>query len=75
MAYGDRSIDVYVRKLRKKIQPFAGGRTYIHTHFGWGYRFAVEQPIVTSPPKSPDRPASATSRSEADPRLLRPVIS
>ena len=39
MAHGDRSVDVFVRKLRSKIQKRSPGWTYIHTHFGIGYRF------------------------------------
>jgi DNA-binding response OmpR family regulator len=43
MAYRDRSVDVFVRKLRLKLQTAAPGWTYIHTHFGVGYRFAPER--------------------------------
>jgi DNA-binding response OmpR family regulator len=39
MAHGDRSVDVFVRKLRAKLQKRSPGWTYIHTHFGIGYRF------------------------------------
>src|SRR4051812_30530281 len=39
MAHGDRSVDVFVRKLRQKIQKRSPGWSYIHTHFGVGYRF------------------------------------
>jgi DNA-binding response OmpR family regulator len=35
----DRSVDVYVGKLRKKLAEALPGRTFIHTHFGFGYRF------------------------------------
>ncbi len=42
MAHGDRSVDVFVRKLRQKLKRFSGGWTYIHTHFGIGYRFDPE---------------------------------
>jgi DNA-binding response OmpR family regulator len=43
MAYRDRSVDVFVRKLRRKLQDAAPGWVYIHTHFGVGYRFAPER--------------------------------
>jgi DNA-binding response OmpR family regulator len=43
MAHGDRSVDVFVRKLRSKLQAASPGWNYIHTHFGVGYRFAAEQ--------------------------------
>ncbi|MGI8631847.1 MAG: response regulator transcription factor [Solirubrobacterales bacterium] len=39
MARGDRSVDVFVRKLRRKLAQRIGGWEYIHTHFGVGYRF------------------------------------
>lgn len=42
MAHGDRSVDVFVRKLRSKFQQVSPGWNYIHTHFGVGYRFAAE---------------------------------
>jgi DNA-binding response OmpR family regulator len=43
MVYRDRSVDVFVRKLRLKLQTACPGWTYIHTHFGVGYRFAPER--------------------------------
>jgi DNA-binding response OmpR family regulator len=42
MARGDRSVDVFVRKLRQKLEKASPGWRYIHTHFGVGYRFAPE---------------------------------
>jgi DNA-binding response OmpR family regulator len=42
MAHGDRSVDVFVRKLRQKLERHSPGWKYIHTHFGIGYRFAAE---------------------------------
>jgi DNA-binding response OmpR family regulator len=35
----DRSVDVYVGKLRQKLADALPGRSFIHTHFGFGYRF------------------------------------
>jgi DNA-binding response OmpR family regulator len=43
MAYRDRSVDVFVRKLRLKLGAASPGWIYIHTHFGVGYRFAPER--------------------------------
>jgi DNA-binding response OmpR family regulator len=43
MAYRDRSVDVFVRKLRLKLGVASPGWMYIHTHFGVGYRFAPER--------------------------------
>jgi DNA-binding response OmpR family regulator len=56
MAGGDRSVDVYVRKLRQKLERRSPRWRYIHTHFGVGYRFeaeALEQhpPLVKSGPE------------------------
>jgi DNA-binding response OmpR family regulator len=42
MAHGDRSVDVFVRKLRQKLRAASPEWTYIHTHFGVGYRLAPE---------------------------------
>jgi DNA-binding response OmpR family regulator len=42
MAHGDRSVDVFVRKLRRKLQDRSATWRYIHTHFGVGYRFEPE---------------------------------
>ena len=57
MAHGDRSVDVFVRKLRRKLEKLSAGWEYIHTHFGVGYRFepdetlggAADQPPVAEP--------------------------
>src|SRR3954464_2083706 len=38
-AHGDRSVDVFVRKLRQKLETASPTWGYIHTHFGIGYRF------------------------------------
>ena len=35
---GDRSIDVYVHKLRVKLEAALPGWNFIHTHSGFGYR-------------------------------------
>jgi DNA-binding winged helix-turn-helix (wHTH) protein len=42
MVHGDRSVDVFVRKLRQKLEKASPRWRYIHTHFGIGYRFAAE---------------------------------
>lgn len=36
---GDRSVDVYVSKLRGKLERALPDRRFIHTHPGFGYRF------------------------------------
>ena len=42
MRPGDRSVDVYVRRLRVKLEQAMPGWRFIHTHFGFGYRLAAE---------------------------------
>jgi DNA-binding response OmpR family regulator len=53
MVRGDRSVDVFVRKLRQKLEKASPGWRYIHTHFGIGYRFAAEladsEPLDAAP--------------------------
>ncbi|MDX6639879.1 MAG: hypothetical protein QOF12_890 [Solirubrobacteraceae bacterium] len=39
---GDRSIDVYVRKLRVKLEDALPEWRFIHTHVGFGYRLEPE---------------------------------
>jgi DNA-binding response OmpR family regulator len=39
---GDRSVDVYIHKLRAKLEAAQPGWRFIHTHVGFGYRFAPE---------------------------------
>ena len=38
----DRSVDVYVARLRQKLADAIPGQQYIHTHFGFGYRFSCD---------------------------------
>jgi DNA-binding response OmpR family regulator len=38
----DRSVDVYIARLRQKLGEAIPGREYIHTHFGFGYRLSSE---------------------------------
>ena len=53
MAHGDRSVDVFVRKLRQKLEKASPQWRYIHTHFGIGYRFAAESLEVVGPEDVP----------------------
>ena len=55
MVHGDRSVDVFVRKLRSKLERVSPGWRYIHTHFGIGYRFSaepVEAPVAEPSPSA-----------------------
>ena len=38
----DRSVDVYVSKLRLKLEEAVPDQRFIHTHFGFGYRFQAQ---------------------------------
>ena len=44
----DRSVDVYVHKLRTKLADALPQWRFIHTHFGFGYRFGAEPFTTTS---------------------------
>lgn len=65
MAHGDRSVDVFIRKLRIKLEQLSPSWTYIHTHFGIGYRFDPE-PLD---PSASGAPASAPAAPAAEPAL------
>jgi DNA-binding response OmpR family regulator len=38
----DRSVDVYIARLRQKLGEAIPDREYIHTHFGFGYRLSSD---------------------------------
>jgi DNA-binding response OmpR family regulator len=76
MTHGDRSVDVFVRKVRSKLQRRSPGWEYIHTHFGVGYRFdpkpleaeaAAPVPAETVAPESTDE-----TRAPAEPPAPEP---
>jgi DNA-binding response OmpR family regulator len=43
MRVRDRSVDVYIRKLRVKLEAALPAWSFIHTHFGLGYRLAADR--------------------------------
>jgi DNA-binding response OmpR family regulator len=53
MVRGDRSVDVFVRKLRQKLERLSPDWRYVHTHFGVGYRFAPELVRESAPAPGP----------------------
>jgi DNA-binding response OmpR family regulator len=61
MVRGDRSVDVFVRKLRQKLEKASPRWRYIHTHFGIGYRFAAES-------LDPQAPGAAGAGSDGEQR-------
>jgi two-component system response regulator RegX3 len=51
MVAGDRSVDVHVRKIRRKLRRVSPQWSYIHTQFRIGYRFHP-QPLAQAEPES-----------------------
>jgi DNA-binding response OmpR family regulator len=70
---GDRSIDVYVHKLRVKLEQALPEARYIHTHVGFGYRFCPERsPAFTSRTASGNRlHAACREPVAAPPRITK----
>ena len=66
MVHGDRSVDVFIRKLRQKLERVSPAWRYIHTHFGVGYRFADEPVDAMSLPA----PVPAAAGASAEPTTL-----
>jgi DNA-binding response OmpR family regulator len=64
MAHGDRSVDVFVRKVRQKLERSSPGWGYIHTHFGVGYRFDPE-PTGEVPAAPPPLPSPSVAQVES----------
>lgn len=67
MAHGDRSVDVFIRKLRQKLEKRSPSWAYIHTHFGVGYRFDPEPAGIVEEElrAAPEQPApDFTDRSQ-----------
>ncbi|HVW19483.1 MAG TPA: response regulator transcription factor [Solirubrobacteraceae bacterium] len=60
---GDRSIDVYVHKLRVKLEQALPDLAFIHTHVGFGYRLAPEP--LGRPSASPPFHISAAPEPQA----------
>ncbi len=85
MAHGDRSVDVFVRKVRLKLETASPDWSYIHTHFGVGYRFQPERPgdpddvpaFEASPRPERQAPVQVSEESSPDPETgnggARPV--
>ena len=60
MAHGDRSVDVFVRKVRQKLEKVSPEWNYIHTHFGVGYRFDPERREGTEAAETAETAETAT---------------
>jgi DNA-binding response OmpR family regulator len=75
MIHGDRSVDVFVRKLRSKLQKRSPGWHYIHTHFGIGYRFDA-QPVESGADLSSGEPPLADQAPKVpETEAFKPAIS
>jgi DNA-binding response OmpR family regulator len=61
---GDRSVDVYVHKLRTKLEDALPERRFIHTHFGFGYRLSVEASHAFHNPETGPEQAGASTQGE-----------
>jgi DNA-binding response OmpR family regulator len=70
MAHGDRSVDVFVRKLRQKLRAASPRWSYIQTHFGVGYRMDPEADAAEAVAASSGKPEGSPSPS---PDALSPV--
>ena len=67
MRKGDRSVDVYVHKLRDKLEAALPDWRYIHTHLGFGYRLAAEPaPPASAPAPAPQPPGEPADRRSPD---------
>ena len=69
MVHGDRSVDVFVRKLRLKLEKVSPDWRYIHTHFGIGYRFDAEAAEGVELPAAAAVPAAAVPAAVAEPAV------
>jgi DNA-binding response OmpR family regulator len=71
MAHGDRSVDVFIRKLRSKLQAVSPEWAYVHTHFGVGYRFEAEpaRPVPEAPIVGPNEADKAAELLKDDSRI------
>jgi DNA-binding response OmpR family regulator len=63
MAHGDRSVDVFIRKLRQKLEKHSPSWSYIHTHFGIGYRLDPEPAGIVKEELRPAPEEAAAERS------------
>jgi DNA-binding response OmpR family regulator len=70
MAHGDRSVDVFVGKVRQKLRTASPAWVYVHTHFGVGYRFCPEREGAST---APEAEGVATAGHSRAPDRLHPV--
>jgi DNA-binding response OmpR family regulator len=75
MIHGDRSVDVFVRKLRSKLQRRSPGWEYIHTHFGIGYCFDPQPVEPGADPMSGKQEVPEGTPEASEVEALKPAIS
>ena len=79
MAHGDRSVDVFIRKVRQKLEGASPEWKYIHTHFGVGYRFDPEPRVDLgdeggAPDAAGQQPTGAPDGQAAAQADVEPVV-
>ncbi|MDO8186873.1 helix-turn-helix domain-containing protein [Conexibacter sp. JD483] len=65
----DRAVDVYVRKLRAKLDNALPEWTFIHTHYRLGYRFSPQQHALAEDGDPDSDAAVATPLADAELRV------
>jgi DNA-binding response OmpR family regulator len=73
MAHGDRSVDVFIRKLRQKLEKHSPRWRYLHTHFGIGYRFDPEPAGIVEERLRPADPAELEETASPERSGSQPV--
>ncbi len=67
---GDRSVDVYVSKLRGKLEAEMPDHRFIHTHPGFGYRFQPQPAREQPGGRAGTRSSSAKPNARTDAKSL-----
>jgi DNA-binding response OmpR family regulator len=80
MVRGDRSVDVFVRKLRQKLERASPRWRYVHTHFGVGYRFAAEpldptEQAAQAPASVPETPKERAPQQRSSTLVRREALN
>jgi DNA-binding response OmpR family regulator len=80
MVRGDRSVDVFVRKLRQKLERLSPRWRYVHTHFGVGYRFAAEpldptEQAAQAPASVPETPKERAPQQRSSTLVRREALN
>jgi len=65
----DRAVDVYVRKLRAKLDNALPGWTFIHTHYRLGYRFSPQEHAALDGDRDEGDAADAPPLADAELRV------